>query len=250
MWFTGNVKHNAYRLSDEEQKIVRTAKQWQKRNQKTWKALCDPHYFPAETSPVTVFLAGTPGAGKTEFSKSLIKPFEQPIIRLDADEIRDMMREIGYNGSNAHLFQDVVGGIVSNLTAKVLKNSQSVVIDGTFAYSNWQQKVASSLQHGRLIEIYYLYQDPIVAWRFVKARETKQGRYVPLDIFIQDYLLSINNVEEAKQTYGNKITLYFVKHNYENNNKYVIINTDSVVKHLPNVYTTDELRQQLEGLDD
>jgi len=33
--------------------------------------------FPIENIPVSVFMAGSPGAGKTEFSKNLIKSFEE-----------------------------------------------------------------------------------------------------------------------------------------------------------------------------
>ena len=35
-----------------------------------------PSIFSVDAVPVSVFMAGSPGAGKTEFSKNLIKRFE------------------------------------------------------------------------------------------------------------------------------------------------------------------------------
>ncbi len=47
--------------------------------------------YPPSNKPFTLFMAGSPGAGKTEFSKSLVNIIKQrekaPIIRIDADEI-------------------------------------------------------------------------------------------------------------------------------------------------------------------
>ena len=191
-------------------------------------------------------MAGTPGAGKTEFSKSLVATFDNQMVRLDADEIREMMREIGYNGSNADLYQAAVSGAVSNLQSHIIKNKQSAVIDGTFAYTNWRQKIDNSLKAKRLVEIYYLYQDPEVAWRYVKLREKKQGRSVPKKIFIDDYFSCIKNVNKAKEIYDNNVTVYFAKHNYEKRLEYVIVNVSNIAEHLPNVYTRDELESLIE----
>ncbi len=39
----------------------------------------------ADRNPTTIFMAGSPGAGKTEVSKGLALQFEQKPIRIDAD---------------------------------------------------------------------------------------------------------------------------------------------------------------------
>ncbi len=53
---------------------------------------------------VAIFMAGSPGAGKTEFSKYFLeKEFGvDSIVRIDPDEIRETLP--GYNGENAYLF--------------------------------------------------------------------------------------------------------------------------------------------------
>lgn len=50
--------------------------------------------YPSSTNPQAIFMAGCPGAGKTEFSKGWIEEFnkdepEAKIVRIDADEIRE-----------------------------------------------------------------------------------------------------------------------------------------------------------------
>jgi len=54
-------------------------------------------------NPISVFMAGSPGAGKTEVSIGLIDEFDDRPVRIDADEIRMLCPN--YNGTNAHLFQ-------------------------------------------------------------------------------------------------------------------------------------------------
>ena len=51
-------------------------------------------------NPVSLFMAGSPGAGKTEVSKGLIKKFNDVPVRIDADEIRSFCP--GYTGAKMH----------------------------------------------------------------------------------------------------------------------------------------------------
>src|SRR5271167_3522052 len=93
-------------MTDDE--IREAAKVFAKRNKmRIAKELTDPTKFHPEETPISVFMAGSPGAGKTEFSKSLISDIEEArrcnVVRIDADEIRSRMP--GYVGGNAHLFQ-------------------------------------------------------------------------------------------------------------------------------------------------
>lgn len=47
--------------------------------------------YPAENSPISIFMAGSPGAGKTEASiaiVSLLQHRNEKIIRIDPDDLR------------------------------------------------------------------------------------------------------------------------------------------------------------------
>ena len=136
-----------YYMTEDELKLQAQALQWLRENMKRLKReCCDEELFPSEKHPVTIFMAGTPGAGKTGFSKSLIDALDTPIIRLDADEIREQMREIGYTGDNAHCFQRAAGNAINNLYSHAISKGQSALLDGTFAYGNWRENIERSLQ--------------------------------------------------------------------------------------------------------
>lgn len=53
--------------------------------------------YPRDEDPVSVFMAGSPGAGKTEVSKSFIKLMEAQgtsALRIDPDDFRDFFPSI------------------------------------------------------------------------------------------------------------------------------------------------------------
>ena len=60
------------------------------------KDLTDLSKYHQDALPVSVFMAGSPGAGKTEFSKNIIsileKNNEHKVIRIDGDDIRAFRR--------------------------------------------------------------------------------------------------------------------------------------------------------------
>src|SRR3989338_11423364 len=88
----------------EENKIIAEARRFIKEKKKELIAkFADPVIYKPDNNPVSLFMAGSPGAGKTEFSKRLIEKFSTKPVRIDADDIRDMFD--GYTGDNAHLFQ-------------------------------------------------------------------------------------------------------------------------------------------------
>ena len=47
---------------------------------------------PEGSVPVAVFMAGTPGAGKTEIAKSLMSLFDYEPVRIDADDYRSLFQ--------------------------------------------------------------------------------------------------------------------------------------------------------------
>ncbi len=91
--------------------------------------------YPSEERPFSIFMAGSPGAGKTEFSKSLIRALEQDteikIVRIDADEIRSTLPQ--FDGRNSDLVQPAAALGVEKLFDHVQGNNQNVILDGTFS---------------------------------------------------------------------------------------------------------------------
>ena len=200
----------------------------------------DPKIYKPDSEPVTLFMAGSPGAGKTESSKGLVERFMgNPPVRIDADDIRSIFPN--YTGSNSHIFQRACTLGVNLFFNHVMHNNINAILDGTFAYERAMENIERSLNHNREVIIYYLFQDPKVAWNFTQIREAKEGRRVSKEVFINAFLRARENVSHAKAHFGDKIILKDFTKNFEQ----AYPNVDRLDKYLPTVYTKEELEKLL-----
>ena len=91
--------------------VIDEAVRWAKANRKGFaKTVTLTEMFPGEKNPVAVFMAGSPGAGKTEASKALVSELGS-FLRIDPDEFRQAIP--GYDGSNAWLMHRAVSYLVA-----------------------------------------------------------------------------------------------------------------------------------------
>lgn len=199
----------------------------------------DPKIYLEDRYPVSLFMAGSPGAGKTEISKRLIEEFSNKPVRIDADEIRELIP--GYSGANSYIFQDAANKGVNILYDHVLHHNINVILDATFAYADAQSNIARSLKHNRTCEIHYIYQDPAVAWELTKKREAIEHRYVSREVFIKAFIQAHDNVNSVKHAFKNQIELNLVIKDFDRNIEQVFSDIKNVDEHIPKVYTTDEL---------
>lgn len=203
-------------------------------------------YQPNE-NPISLFMAGSPGAGKTEYSKALIeiaKNSANPIVRIDADEIREIIPQ--YNGANSDLVQRAASIGVHKLYDYVLKNKLNVMLDGTFAkFDIAHRNIIRSLNRNRVIGIYYVYQDPLIAWEFTKKREKLEGRKVPKIVFIEAFINARENVTRIKTIFKDKIKLYLVIKNYSNNIEKFYPKVNNINDHFKIQYSEEKLNQLL-----
>ncbi len=187
-------------------------------------------YQPNE-NPISLFMAGSSGAGKTEYSKRFIERFDSNIVRIDADEIREIIPQ--YNGANSDVVQGAASIAVDILYNYSLKNKYNLLLDGTFAKFNIAYRnIERSINKNRKVAIYYIYQDPLVAWKFTKKREKLEGRKVPREVFIESFLNAKKNVIKIKSIFKDKIKIYLVIKDYSNNIKesYLDVYIDSYLK--------------------
>lgn len=124
-----------------------------------------------DQEPVSVFMAGSPGAGKTEASKSLLSKLEnvekgRKILRIDPDELR--MEFEDYSGNNSWVFQPAVSILVDKIHDFALEQRQSFILDGTLSsYGKAEENIDRSLRRNRRVQILYVYLTPEQAWEFV-----------------------------------------------------------------------------------
>ena len=231
-------------MNDHEEKIEEEAFQWIKKNKKElFEKFIDPNIHNQDPLPTTIFMAGSPGAGKTEIARRLKEIFEQKPLIIDADEIRKIIP--GYSGKNAYLFQKAANKGVNFLYDYARNKNLNVIMDGTFAYAGALDNIENSLRHKRNVEIYFIYQDPILSWNFTKEREVKEKRNVPKNVFIKTYAKSMENVMSAKSRFGSKIKLNIIIKDFQKGLSSLELNRDGLEKFIPKIYTREELERQL-----
>lgn len=231
-------------MSDDD--LEEKAKDWIRDNKKLLiKKFADLNNFPGVSNPFTIFMAGCPGAGKTEYSKSFIESYDPStkIVRIDADEIRDIIP--GYTGGNAYKFQGAAALGVEKLFDYIQDHKQNVIVDGTFSdFKIGLNNIKRAINRKRKVGIFYLYQDPVIAWEFTKKREKVEGRHVSKDMFITSFFLAKENVNKVKSILKDKIELNLVEKNYTNElakTRFKIENVDSYLKKLYNKKALEEL---------
>ena len=218
-------------MSTSHNKIQDLAFEWIKLHKKDlFQKFADSALYPSDQHPTTIFMAGSPGAGKSEFSRRLAEHFRQKPVIIDADEIRKVIPK--YTGKKAYLFQKAATKGVNLLYDYVCKKGLNVIIDGTFAYAEPIENIKRSFKHNRNVEIYFLYQDPLISWEFTKVKEQKEFRKVPKNVFINAYVKSLENVSMVKKEFGDKIKLNVVIKDFTKGIQTLQLNTVSLEKFL------------------
>lgn len=230
-------------LSEQEQHIAEEARVYVKEHREEIIAKFTFSIEPAET-PVSIFMAGSPGAGKTEFSKRLLERLGGNIVRIDADDVRDMLPQ--YHGANAYVVHGAAALGVEKIYDSVLKYKLHSLIDGTFQnYNKEVSNIDRSLHNARAVEVFYVFQDPLIAWNFTQKREAVEGRHIPKEIFMSTLFSANENVKKIKRAFGDKIVLHVVLKNITNEQEEIFYNINEVDKYVNIGYTADELKKRL-----
>ncbi|MBI4234820.1 zeta toxin family protein [Candidatus Peregrinibacteria bacterium] len=199
---------------------------------------------PSQNDAVSIFMAGSPGAGKTEFCKNFIRKSGVQVVRIDADDIRNIIPQ--YTGKNSNRVQGAAALGVEKLYDYVLAKGKSCILDGTFSKLDIVHKdVGRSIKRGRTVSIFYVYQDPLLAWKFTKAREFEEGRSVPKGIFVEAFFNAKKNAETIKMMYGEKVRLFLIERNAKTNSYNFHSDIDAIDQYLKMPYTIADLKSLL-----
>lgn len=234
-------------LSEEENRIAQEALAFARTHRKAIaRRLTDRAVFVPEENPVSVFMAGSPGAGKTEASIELIGSLGSPVIRIDPDELREECP--GYTGGNAYLFQAAVSVLVDRIHDLALEQNQSFLLDGTLSnYDRAIRNIDRSLGRSRTVQILYVYQEPKLAWDFVVAREAAEGRRIKLEHFIDQYFAPRDVVNRLKRHYGAQIKVDLLMKNNDNSQRFYKAGVDQIDHHIPEKYDRSDVERLLKS---
>ncbi|PZP98361.1 MAG: hypothetical protein DI587_14835 [Variovorax paradoxus] len=193
-------------MNDAESRVRDGAIAWAKANRTQFaRAVASIDTFPGEQRPVSIFMAGSPGAGKTEAAKALVEELGS-FLRIDPDDFRPHIP--GYDGRNSWLVQDAVSLLLERVLDRVFSNSQSFLLDGTLSsLAVAERNVDRCVRKGRDVLILYVYQDPALAWNFVCARELTEGRRIPPERFVHQFFESRKVVNSLKVKFQKAIKI-------------------------------------------
>lgn len=190
-------------------------------------------------------MAGSPGAGKTEASIELLTLIEEngvEILRIDPDELRHEFPN--YTGSNSWLFQKGVSILVEKIHDLALSQKQSFLLDGTLSnYDKAEHNISRSLKKRRVVQILYVYQEPSLAWEFVKSRELVEGRRIQPEHFIEQYFAARGVVNRLKTKFGADLKVDLLLKNTDNTHRLYEAGVDQIDNHLPEKYTIADLKK-------
>lgn len=224
---------NLQSLSKKDLIIHQNSIEFIKKNKKNLiNRFCNPKIYKSSKKPISIFMADSSGSGKTEFSQNLISLLKnEKIVRIDADEIREFIPE--YNGHNSYLIQRGASLGVEKIFDHATHKNLNFILDGTFAhYNKAYENVTRCLKKGRRVEIYYVYQNPIIAWNFVKKREKIEHRNVPKEFFNFSFRESKENVKKIMKEFKYLIKINIVIKDHKNQTKIVYRNVKSIDKYL------------------
>jgi predicted ABC-type ATPase len=208
-------------------------------------------HLPEEENAVSVFMAGSPGAGKTETAKSMISQFRQEhgveVVHIENDELRKEFED--YQGLNSPLFQRPATLLVEAIHDRALKKKVSFLLDSTLSsFEKAKSNIERSLKKDRYVLIIFVYQDPEQAWCLVKAREIIEGRRVPEEVFVNQFMESQRVVSELKKLFTDKIDIIFIEKNLDGTREKPYFNVSDIDALLGKKYNRASL-EAIAGID-
>lgn len=199
--------------------------------------------FTSSDTPVGIITAGLPGAGKTEFTKELLKQVSTKPLRIDMDEIATLIE--GYRPEIADKFRMGASAIMNNIYDIVTKKKIDFVLDGTFAGKPALSNVQRAIDHGFILKIYYIYQDPLLAWQFTQARELIEHRSIDKLGFIDTYLRLYDNLQELEK-FNDRVSVSLIIKDKDNRVGSLQEHVPNILQAIPSPMTRIELEQLLQ----
>lgn len=224
-------------LSSEEQAVEDAAIAFARASRKAIaRRLTSVEVYPPEAEPVAVLMAGSPGAGKTEAAIELVARIGSPVLRIDPDELRSEFP--GYTGANAWLYQRAISRVVDAILDRAFNQRQSFLLDGTLSsYQSAVKNIDRALADGRFVQILYVYQQPMQAWEFVKAREASEGRRILPADFVDQYFAAREVVNRVKREFGGRVHVDLLLKNIDGSNRMYRAGIQNIDHHVPEQFT-------------
>lgn len=226
---------------------ITNPKSWARKNKRVFaNKMITSAGVEAHPEPAAFFMAGLPGAGKTEFTINLIRELQLKVVRIDMDEIATHIDS--YDPLQADAFREAATDTLNAVYDRALHRKVDFIMDGTFRSPNSLNNIDRAIAKGYKIKVFYISQDPTIAWSFTQAREKVEKRAIDRNSFVQAYSEIHNNIKElARRAYADLTIDLVVK---ESSNKVGKWHKNITLKDIDTlvntIYTREELERMLE----
>ena len=132
---------------------------------------------------LAIFMAGIPGAGKTEFVRGLTKSSGKNMLVIEHDQLVEHIDT--YTPERYYHFRKAGSVLVTKLFEHALAHNYSFIFDGTLSHDNGLKNIQKSLKHGYRVIVIYIHQDMKTAWNLTVDRELVKKRSIEKSGFIE-----------------------------------------------------------------
>ncbi len=129
------------------------------------------------------FMAGIPGAGKTEFTQNTIKEESPELISIEHDQLVEYID--GYRPEDYYKYRKAGSVLVTRIFSECLKHDYGFVFDGTLSHENGARNINKCLKHGYQVIVVYISQASSAAWELTQARELVRNRAIERSGFVE-----------------------------------------------------------------
>ncbi len=149
-----------------------------------------------------IFLAWAPWAWKTEFLETILYDVQEKFIIIDIDKYRSLFK--WYNWKNSQDYQKCSVKVADKILKYCFKNYLNFVFDWTFRnFNKIKQNFWQCIKYERKVLLVLIFQEPRLSFYYTFLRKINKKRNVPIDVFIEWFYNSIENVFKALKTYKN-----------------------------------------------
>lgn len=139
--------------------------------------------YPPKQGRICYFMAGIPGAGKTEFAENTIRESKPVLVPIEHDKLVEYIPK--YKPENYYNYRKAGSTLVTAIFEVCLKNGYAFVFDGTLAHENGVRNISKALDAGYEVFIIYILQDAKMAWQLTQDRELVKKRAIEKVGFIE-----------------------------------------------------------------
>ncbi|MCS7317086.1 MAG: zeta toxin family protein [Candidatus Dojkabacteria bacterium] len=161
-----------------------------------YEGVYDPHRFKA------IFMAGTPGSGKTYISKKLFSNTGLKSINID-DLVELRIRKTGKQPDYATEVEKELYPKLRSRFSYYIENGMGLLIDVTGGnFTSVKNKIDKLKNAGYEIAMIYVESPKEEAWKRVLKRKEKTGRFVEKEFFDKTYENIKKNIPIYKSIFG------------------------------------------------